>query len=315
MPVLGIDVGGSKTVCLLADDHGAVIAEGRAEGANLQGAGELALEKVLHTVMEQTLNGTPLVPSAICLGIAGVDRAADESVVRGIMSRIGYKARILVVNDALIALQAGIGEAPGIVIVSGTGSIAYGRNARGEASRAGGWGYVLGDEGSGYWIGRMALRAVVRHTDGRGRPTTLTPRLLNHFGVQRAAELIHKVYDEELSPRSIAAVAKYVQLARDEDDAVATGILHTAADELITAATAVMTRLALTQTEFVFVLAGGMFHAVPWLCDHLRLLLPNLAPQCTVMRLNNEPALGAVQLALAEMRGGAKLPVYTANLS
>ena len=208
MPVLGIDVGGTKTVCLLADDDERVIAEGREEGANLQGAGELALEKVLHSVMEKTLEGTGVVPSAICLGIAGVDRASDEAVVRSIMSRIGYKARILVVNDALIALQAGVGDAAGIVIVSGTGSIAYGRNDQGEASRAGGWGYVLGDEGSGYWIGRLALRAVVRHADGRGRVTSLTPRLLAHFGVERASELIHKVYHEELSPRSIAAVAK-----------------------------------------------------------------------------------------------------------
>ena len=79
---------------------------------------------------------------------------------------------------------------------------------QGEASRAGGWGYVLGDEGSGYWIGRLALRAVVRHADGRGRVTSLTPRLLAHFGVARATELIHKVYHEELSPRSIAAVGE-----------------------------------------------------------------------------------------------------------
>ena len=183
MPVLGIDVGGTKTVCLLADGDERVIAEGREEGANLQGAGELALEKVLHSVMEKTLEGTGVVPSDICLGIAGVDRASDEAVVRSIMNRIGYKARILVVNDALIALQAGVGDAAGIVIVSGTGSIAYGRNDHGEASRAGGWGYVLGDEGSGYWIGRLALRAVVRHADGRGRVTSLTPRLLAHFGV------------------------------------------------------------------------------------------------------------------------------------
>ena len=161
MPVLGIDVGGTKTVCLLADDDGRVVAEGREEGANLQGAGELVLEKVLHSVMERTLERAAVAPSAICLGIAGMDRSADEAVVRSIMRRIGYKARILVVNDALIALQAGVGDAPGIVIVSGTGSIAYGRNAAGEAARAGGWGYVLGDEGSGYWIGRLALRAVV----------------------------------------------------------------------------------------------------------------------------------------------------------
>lgn len=315
MPVLGIDVGGTKTICILADDDERVIAEGREDGANLQGAGELALEKVLHSVMEKTLEGTGIVPSVICLGIAGVDRAADEAVVRSIMSRIGYKARILVVNDALIALQAGIRDAAGIVVVSGTGSIAYGRNDRGEAARAGGWGYVLGDEGSGYWIGRLALRAVVRHADGRGRVTSLTPRLLGHFGVERANELIHKVYHDELSPRSIAAAAKYVQHARDEGDVVAIGILNRAADELMTAATAVMSCLELADRPFTFVLAGGMFHAVPWLCDQMQLLLPVLAEHSKVMRLNDQPALGAVRLALAEMKGDAKLPVYRPNVT
>jgi N-acetylglucosamine kinase-like BadF-type ATPase len=315
MPVLGIDVGGTKTVCLLADDDGRVLAEGREEGANLQGAGELTLEKVLHSVMEKTLEGTDVIPSAICLGIAGVDRASDEKVVRSIMGRIGYKARILVVNDALIALQAGVGDRPGIVIVSGTGSIAYGRNEQGEASRAGGWGYVLGDEGSGYWIGRLALRAVVRHADGRGRVTSLTSRLLEHFGVQRAAELIHQVYHEEVSPKSIAAAAQYVQYARDEGDMVATGILHRAADELIAAATAVMTRLELTDKPFTFVLSGGMFKAVPWLADQMQLLLPALARKSTVMRLDAPPALGAVRLAVAELHGGAKVPVYRPNLT
>ena len=315
MPVLGIDVGGTKTVCLLADNDERIIAEGREEGANLQGAGELALEKVLHSVMEKTLEGTGIIPSAICLGIAGVDRATDEAVVRAIMNRIGYKARILVVNDALIALQAGIGDGAGIVIVSGTGSIAYGRNDRGEASRAGGWGYVLGDEGSGYWIGRLALRAVVRHADGRGRVTSLTPRLLTHFGVQRATELIHKVFHDELTPRSIAAVAKYVQHARDEGDAVSAGILNHAADELMAAATAVMTRLELADQPFAFILAGGMFHAVPWLCDQMQLVLPALAHRSTVMRLNEEPALGAVRFALAELSGGARIPAYRPNLT
>ena len=315
MPVLGIDVGGSKTVCILADESEQVIAQGREEGANLQGAGELALEKVLHSVMERTLDGTGIFPTAICLGIAGVDRAADESVVRSIMKRIGYKARILIVNDALIALQAGIGDAAGIVIVSGTGSIAYGRNDEGLASRAGGWGYALGDEGSGYWIGRLALRAAVRHADGRGRITSLTPLLLEHFGVERASELIHKVYRNDLNPRTIAAVAKYVQHARDTGDAVAAGILSRAADELVTAAAAVMTRLDLRESQFTFVLAGGMFHAVPWLSDQLQLVLPGLAPQCSVMRLNHEPAAGAVRLALAEMHGGARLPVYAPNIT
>ena len=103
------------------------------------------------------------------------------------MKRIGYKARVLVVNDALVALEAGAPGEPGVVIISGTGSIAYGRNAAGEAARSGGWGYVLGDEGSGYWIGRAALRAVLREADERGPKTALTPLLLEHFGVAAGA--------------------------------------------------------------------------------------------------------------------------------
>jgi len=124
MHVLGIDVGGTKTVCLLASGDGTILATAREAGANLQGVGELALEKVLHGVMETALAGQSEMPTAICLGIAGVDRAEDQNVVREIMDRIGYRATILIVNDALIALQAGIGDAPGIVVVSGTGSIA-----------------------------------------------------------------------------------------------------------------------------------------------------------------------------------------------
>src|SRR5436305_1566049 len=116
--VLGIDVGGTKTVCLLGDADGRIVATGRTQGANLQAVGELGFENVLHQVMEETIGDRPP-PAAICLGIAGVDRPDDAAVVRRVMSRIGYKARIVVVNDALIALQAAVGDAAGIVIVSG----------------------------------------------------------------------------------------------------------------------------------------------------------------------------------------------------
>src|SRR5213078_4483038 len=99
------------------------------------------------------------------------------------MRRIGHRSRVLVVNDALIALAAGAGDDPGIVIISGTGSIVYGRNERVEAARAGGWGHMIGDEGSGYWIGREALAAVMRAGDGRGPETGLTAAMLAHFQV------------------------------------------------------------------------------------------------------------------------------------
>jgi N-acetylglucosamine kinase-like BadF-type ATPase len=134
--VLGIDAGGTKTVCLLADEHGAIVSEGRGPGANLHAAGELAVEKVLHGVMEAAIGDLGITPAAICLGIAGVDRDDEARTVRALMRRIGYKSRVLVVNDALIALVAGAGDAPGIVIIAGTGSIARPqRRRRGRARR------------------------------------------------------------------------------------------------------------------------------------------------------------------------------------
>jgi N-acetylglucosamine kinase-like BadF-type ATPase len=308
--VLGIDAGGTKTVCHLADEHGTLVAEARAGGANLQAAGELHVEKVLHDVMEAAIGDSDIVPAAICLGIAGVDRPDDSAVVRGIMRRIGFKARILVVNDALVALEAGAPGVPAVVIISGTGSISYGRNHRNEGARAGGWGHVLGDEGSGYWIGRAALRAVLREADRRGPRTALTPLLLKHFDVAEAQSLIHEVYQNRLRPAAIGSLAECVQAAFGDGDEAATGILRAAADELESAGLSVARRLGLDHERFAFILAGGIFRAVPWLREELHRRLPAAIPGGEVRLLEREPAAGAVSLALQEARGGAAIPAY-----
>lgn len=311
--VLGIDAGGTKTVCLLADETGGVLSEARGSGANLQASGELEVEKTLHSVMDDAIGDLEVVPRVICLGMAGVDRGDDAAVVRAIMRRIGYKARVLVTNDALVALVAGAGHRPGIVIIAGTGSIAYGRNAAGEAARAGGWGYVLGDEGSGYWIGRLALRAVVRHADGRGRPTSLTPRILEHFKVAKPQDLVHEVYRRNLRPSAIAQIAVHVQRAMEDGDAVAAALLENGVRELIASADSVTRQLEMRQAAFTFVLAGGIFHAVPWLASALAERLPQLAPHATVHLLDREPAYGAVLIALAEARGEHVIPAYKSS--
>ncbi len=308
--VLGIDAGGTKTVCLLADEHGTVIGAGRRSGANLQAVGELEVEKVLHDVMEDAIGHRAVVPAAICLGIAGVDRPDDLITVRGIMKRIGQKSRTLVVNDALVALEAGAPGQPGVVVVSGTGSIAYGRNAAGEAARSGGWGYVLGDEGSGYWIGRAALRAVLRESDRRGPVTALSGLLLSHFGVSQAQGLIHEVYHTNLRPAAIGSLAQCVQEAFSQGDPVAIGILRAAADELESSALAVARRLDLIGEPFLFILAGGIFRAVPWLAQEMMRRLPVSAPNSGTRLLDREPAAGAVTLALQEARGGVRIPAY-----
>jgi N-acetylglucosamine kinase-like BadF-type ATPase len=310
MHVLGIDAGGTKTVCYLADGDGNLLGEARGGGANLQAEGELGVEKVLHAVMDQALGDEPREVAAICLGMAGVDREGDGAIVRSIMRRIGARSRVVVVNDALVALVAGVGEAPGVVIICGTGSIAYGRNARDQAARAGGWGYILGDEGSGYWIGRRALRAVARAADGRGPATALTPRVLNHFAVAQPSDLVSEVYDRQVRHHALAQLARLVQQARDEGDEVATQILEQAAHELMAAARSVVDRLKMREEAVQFVLAGGVFTGVTWLGEELRRRLPGIAPRGLVSRLGVEPALGAVRLALAEARGGARIPAY-----
>jgi N-acetylglucosamine kinase-like BadF-type ATPase len=310
MYVLGIDAGGTKTVCLLADEHGAILGEARGGGANLQAHGELEVEKVLHHVMDTALGERDIRPAAICLGIAGVDRPNDADAVRGIMRRIGWKARTLVVNDALVALVAGAGDMPGIVIIAGTGSIAYGRNAEGHAARAGGWGYLLGDEGSGFWIGRRALSAVVRAADGRGPATELTARVMTHLSLVRPSDLIHETYYRDLKRGAIAGLAPVVEQARQAGDAVASEILAHAATELTAAASSVVSRLGMRGEVFPTILAGGIFKAIPWLAADVMRLLLEVAPRTQAGVLEVEPASGAVHLALAEACGAAIVPIY-----
>jgi N-acetylglucosamine kinase-like BadF-type ATPase len=310
MHVLGIDAGGTKTVCLLADEHGAILAEGRGPGANLHTAGEFAVEKVLHEAMEAAIGDLAIAPAAVCLGIAGVDREDEARTVRAIMRRIGYKSRVLIVNDALIGLVAGARDEPGIAINAGTGSIVYGRNANFEAARAGGWGHMIGDEGSGYWIGREALAAVMRAADGRGPETGLTAEILTHFNVDDESRLPRIVYDREQPRVSVAALGPMVQRAAEQGDAVAARILERAADELVLAARSVATRLEMRGDAFTFYLAGGVFRVVPWLAEELPRRLIEVAPRSQTQMLNDEPAIGAVWLALAEARGSARVPGY-----
>jgi N-acetylglucosamine kinase-like BadF-type ATPase len=310
MHVLGIDAGGTKTVCLLADARGAIVSEARGSGANLRTSGEAAVDRVLRAVVHETLDGRAIEPAAICIGMAGVDREDETRAVHAIMQRVAPRSRILVVNDALIALAAGAGDEPGIVIIAGTGSIAFGRNARDEAARAGGWGHMIGDEGSGYWIGREALAAVMRSCDGRAPATALTAAILRHFNVADISQLPRIVYDREQPRRSVSALGPVVQQASDSGDAIARQILDRAVDELALMARTVAERLDMRGEKFTFYLAGGAFRVVPRLAQEMPRRLVRMAPRTTSALLQEEPARGAVWLALAEARGASRVPGY-----
>jgi N-acetylglucosamine kinase-like BadF-type ATPase len=208
-----------------------------------------------------------------------------------------------------------VGDQPGVVLIAGTGSIAYGVNQHGYAARAGGWGFVLGDEGSGFWIGRQALVAVVREADGRGPRTRLTPLVLEHFTLPQVTGLVHEVYDKGLHRQAIAALGPVVERARAEGDVVAAEILRNAGAELTLAAASVIERLQMRGDAFQTVLVGGMFRVIPWLVEDVTARLAEVAPRATVMCLDVEPAMGAVHLALKELRGGVRLPPYIETVS
>jgi len=297
--VLGIDAGGTKTRALLADEEGRVLAGASGGGANLRTHGELEVEKVLHAVVEEAESAAGARPEAVALGIACADRPEDHAVLGAILRRIGFRRHVLITNDARIAFVAGSPARVGLALVCGTGSIAWGQNAAAEIARSGGWGWHLGDEGSGFWIGVRAIRQVLRGADGRGQPTALEKPLFEHFAIGHAEQILHAVYDGDFPRHHVAMFAVRVEEAALAGDAVAREILSSAAQELTLAARSVIERLRLEEGGYDIVLSGGTFQNVPTLRD---LVATSLASEkARIVPLAGEPAMGAVRLAIEEL--------------
>ena len=294
--VLGLDAGGTKTVGLLADERGDVLRDSRAGAANFAIQGELGVEKVLFDVIDAL--DPPATVEAVCVGIAGADRPSHLAVMQAMMTRLGFRRGVRVVNDAVIALCAGAPDGVGLVVVAGTGSIAYGRDPAGRSARSGGFGWLLGDEASAYWLGHAAVRQGIRWVDGRGPETTLFDRICTKVGVGSVRELADWFYERQTPRTSVAELAVVVQEAADEGDAAAAALLDQAADHLARAAHAVARRLEFP-SPYPLVLSGGTFRACPSLQPRLaeRLELPG----ARIERLAVEPARGAVTLALQEL--------------
>ncbi len=162
--VLGLDGGGTKTVCVLMDSTGKVLGRGEAGASNYQVVGKQAAVLSIQSAIIQAVASIERVKvEAICLGLAGVDRPGDIQVAQSFVEQLKSStcvpitwtlppSNIVICNDALIALVGGVGHSVGIVAIAGTGSIVFGRNQKGATKRVGGWGHILGDEGSAYYI-------------------------------------------------------------------------------------------------------------------------------------------------------------------
>lgn len=296
--VLGIDAGGSKTRALVASLDGEVIGTGEAGPANYQSTGQAAAFHALDLAVSlalETAKAAIQQIESVCLGAAGMDRPEDFLIFQDWATRVFPNARLRLVNDAQIVLAAGTPEGWGLAIISGTGSIAYGRTAQGVVARAGGWGYLLGDEGSGYSIGLRALQAVLRAHDGRDSRTMLSEKILAEWELNAPEALVRKVY-AGLSRADIARLAELVEGCAEAGDYKAGEILAWAGEELAAAASAVIKQLGIQGPVPTTLTGGVLLHG-----KHVREVMLEIAPARGLLlepvTLVEDPAIGALRIA------------------
>jgi glucosamine kinase len=291
--VVGIDAGGSKTRAFAVDRDGAVVGRGAGGGANLLSSPDPAGS--IAAALTESLGNTK--PDAVVLSCSGGDRPADRERGRAILTQLlGPAVRIDVTHDAIAALYAGNPAGCGVVLISGTGSIAFGRNDEGDERRAGGWGYLIGDEGSAVWLGLEGLRAAAHHADGRGAGTGITAHVLRELGVQTFMEVIPQLYGRPHPAPAILAAVRAVGRAAAEADAIAVSIVQRGAHALARAASVVGADLRLEDGPVY--LAGGAFESLPSLGRAVRGELLRMLPRATVEPVSEEPAMGAARLAM-----------------
>jgi N-acetylglucosamine kinase-like BadF-type ATPase len=292
---LGIDGGGSKTLAVLVDAQGQERGRGLAGSSNYAAVGVEQAVANLHLAAQQAvqLAGCRLPVKAIWLGLAGVDRPADHALLLPHVQPLAETIRLT--NDAELLLSA-LDDAVGVALVAGTGSIALGRDARGVIARAGGWGHILGDEGSGYDIGRLALQAAARAADGRGEATSLLERIMTAWNLERPDDIIGRVYGED-DKAAIARLSSLVFLAAQAGDRVARKIVQHAADELALAVFTVCAALDFSGKPVALALGGGLLiHESAFRSQALRRLRRRLALGRVV--LVEQPALSAARAAI-----------------
>jgi N-acetylmuramic acid 6-phosphate etherase len=297
--VIGIDGGGSTTVALIATAT-EVIGRGEAGPSNMQAVGVTRAFKAIEDAVAAAFAAAgrpPAMVRKVVLGLAGADRAQEQSLVRNWATQVGLANQIDVVNDAQLLLAAGTPEGWGIALVAGTGSIAFGRTREGKLGRAGGWGYLLGDEGSAYALVMSALQEVVHAADGRGPPTVLTERLLFAIGGQRPMDLIPAVYRGGWDRAALAGLAPIVLDAAGQGDSVATRIAAQGAHQLALTVAAAAMRLELPPDHLPLAMTGGTLLNSEHYRDGVLGGLEKLGIHADPITLVHDPAEGGIRLA------------------
>ena len=294
---LGIDGGGSKTSCLIGDET-AVLGTGTAAGSNLVRVGEDQARESLASAIRQACTVANLKPDQItraCVGLAGAARPETAERIRGIVSEL-IPADITVVGDMVIALEAAFGSGPGVIVISGTGSIAYGRNREGQIARAGGWGFAISDEGSGHWIGRTAVATAMRAWDENyGDNMPLLESLMKSWNLESREQL---VLAANATPcPDFASLFPTVLTLAETGDRIAGDVLRQAGIQLANLAGTVLMRLFADTEAVPVAMSGGVFSASALVRQVFYNSLRSEHPHAILNPGVIEPVRGALELA------------------
>jgi len=296
---LGIDGGGTKTTCAVGDEA-CVLATTTAGPSNIVRVGESQTRESLQRCVRQACAAAGISLEEVtrtCVGGSGAARPDLAEIVRGMLAEILHSP-IDVVGDMEIALEAAFASGPGVIVIAGTGSIAYGRDGKGKSIRAGGWGFAIGDEGSAHWIGRAGVSAVLRASDLQGETrrdeaASLGEDLCRKWGVTSLLDLARAA--NSIPPPDFAALFPAVEASKDE---LARQVLRQAGRELAQVAELVIRRLFGEKESVVPVaMTGGVFRHSELVRDVFYNELRKLEARAEVNRQVIDPVEGALRIA------------------
>lgn len=309
--VLGLDGGGTQTRVAVTNLVGDILGTGLAGACSMSAVTPLEAIAATLTATDEALRQIGASRSAIlsvCAGVAGFSSTERRMQFTKSMQDAFPRAILSVVPDYAAAFSGGIEGASGVLIIAGTGSVAYGENAAGETHKTGAYGYVIDDSGSGYGVGRSALAAVLQAADGTGPQTLLTERVMDYLGLNSLSEIVPSVYEGGVSRVTIASLSQVVaNAASEDDDAIARAILMRAGGTLASLAHGVTQRLFLdADAAFPVVQIGGLWNAGDALTNVFVRSLRRFAPGAIITPAQRSPVEGAVQRALMQIGAGQK---------
>ena len=289
MFLAGIDGGGTSTKLERRDGENRLLRREKFGPFNINSIGERAFRQLLEEVFAAC--GDMADCACLCVGAAGISNPRVKAVMQEELDKAGFRGKLLMVGDQEIALRGAM-DTPGIALIAGTGSIAFGRNAAGETARSGGYGHLIDDGGSGYALGRDALSAVVRALDGRGKETALTKAVFDLLGISSLPEIVTFVYGKDTDKSKIARLSLSVVECAGAGDQAAIEILRRGAAELAELVAAVQRKLDLSGCPVA--LLGGVLNFPNCYRETVSLALEDLG---SPMEPQHDALWGAAQMA------------------